>query len=79
MSEAASLRWNQQKITKKFLNSHFGHKATVSEKDLLVETKGCVDYEKHSFKDEEGKEVTAWCRSLPILLDFYVKKLDPDV
>ena len=58
---------------------HFGHKITISEKDLLIETKGCMDYEKYSFKDEEGKEVTVWYRSLPILLDFYVKKLDQDI
>ena len=40
VSEAASLRWTQQKIIKKCLNLHFGHEITVTEKNLHLKMKG---------------------------------------
>ena len=37
MSEAARLRWTQQKTIKKHINLHFRHKIIVTEKKLTSE------------------------------------------
>ena len=49
MSEAASLRWTQQKTTKKHSNLHFGHETTVSERESCSGNEGCVECESHPF------------------------------
>ena len=55
MSEAASLRLSQQKIIKKFLNLHFGHKIIVSDKKLASENEGAMQHEKHVFTDSSKR------------------------
>ena len=76
MFEAASLRLSQKKIIKKFLNLHFEHKIVVSDKQLASENEGAIQYEKHVFTDSSKREMTIWCRSLSVLLIFYIQKLE---
>ena len=75
-SEAASLRLSQQKIIKKFLNLHFEHKIVVSDKQLASENEGATQHEKHVFTDSSKSKITMWCLSLPVLLNFYIQKLE---
>ena len=75
MSEAASLRVNQQRIVRKILNYHLGDKVIMIDKSEKVKKEKHVKHMKHEFYSKDGRRVALWHRSLPELLQFYIVDL----
>ena len=76
MSEAASLRINQQRIINKFLTTHFGYRVVEKEKKLSEFTKEYIKYEKYTMTLEDKKQVTVWFRNLAHMARFQFRKMD---
>ena len=72
MSEAASLRANQQQIAKKFLTLHFGGHIVESDHTRAKFSNDCVKHKKQDCTHSDGRVVQLWHRSLKDMLQFYV-------
>ena len=79
MSEATSLCKTQQRIMKKFLTLHLGHQFIESDHKREKFSMDYVPYEKHTFKNDNGREVIVWYQSLKKLIEFYVRKKELDL